>query len=127
MDVIPIFSRNHVDKPEQEQVQEQQTEYQMVGSYMRRRSLTLYAYHTLTGDVTEVDVLRSTTIHVEPIGGVLRAVDKEMGRCLVDPRNIYFESLNYANALRRVRRYKNGDIPNLCNLKPYKEGCIRPY
>lgn len=127
MELSPNSAPHNLNKPEQEQVQKQQTEYQMVGSYLRTRSLKLYAYHTLTGDIDEVQVTRSSTIHAEPIGDVLVPVDKEMERCLVDPRNIYFEALNYTNAVRRVDRYKKGLIPKLFNLKPYKEVSLRWY
>ena len=77
----------------------------------------------LEPDGEQVVIKTSDTIHLVPMDGRLVPVDYEMEKALVDPRCYFFECLNWSNAQKRVKKWKNGEIKELCNLvEPSKEG-----
>lgn len=55
--------------------------------------------------------------------GRLVPLDYEMEKAVADPRCYFFESLNLANAQKRVNKWRRDEIVELCNLvEPSKEG-----
>ena len=109
-------------KPEVEQVQKEKMEYHLLGTYLRTRGLTLYSYNPMKNEIEPVVISYSNTIHIIPEDGQLIAVDLEAEKTTVDSRFIYFEALNQKSAERRVKKWKNGQIKELFNLRdPNKE------
>jgi len=110
-------------KPEMEQVEREKQEYKLIGNYLRTKGLKLYAYSSLKDELTEVNIDRGDTLHLIPDeNGKLCAVNVELEKATVDSRNIHFEALNWKNAQKRVRNYKQGKIKELCNLREPGEG-----
>lgn len=106
-----------------EQVQHQKQEYYFLGSFIRRAGLKLYAFDSIKDKVYELVIKYSDTIHLVPQNGKLIAVDYEAAKCTIDSRHEVFEALNYDNAVKRVNKYRRGEIKELCNLrKPNPNG-----
>jgi len=110
-------------KPEMENVEREKQEYKLIGTFLRTRGLKLYAYNSLKNLLTEVDITHGDTIHLIPDeNGKLRAVDLELEKATVDSRDIHFEALNWKNAEKRLKKFKQGEIKELCNLKEPGDG-----
>jgi hypothetical protein len=120
--MLPIVEKEKVLKPEMEQVQQEKQEYHLIGTYLRTAGQKLYGYNHLENKIFEVEIKYGDTINLVPLDGQLVPIDYTTQECVVDSRFTYFESLNLKNAHRRVERYKQGFIKDLCNLrKPSKE------
>lgn len=118
MNITPIYSIDP-SKAEIEQVQQEKQEYHLIGSYLRTRGLRLYTYNPREDEIQEIkpEAKTTLTIGVDPKTGQLAINDRESKeKCMIDSRNIPFEALNLKNAEKRVRKYKNGEIGELCNL-----------
>ena len=110
-------------KPEMENVEREKQEYKLIGSYLRTRGLKLFAYNSIKNKLTEVQIEHGDTLHLIPDeNGKLCAVDLELEKATVDSRDIHFEALNWRNAEKRLRNFKQGKIKELCNLKEPGEG-----
>ena len=121
--MLPIVEKEKVLKPEMEQVQQEKQEYHLIGTYLRTAGHTLYGYNHLENKIFPVEIKYGDTINLVPMDGQLVPIDYTAQECVVDSRFTYFECLNLKNAHRRVERYKQGFINDLCNLrKPSKEG-----
>jgi hypothetical protein len=114
-----------ISKPEIEQVEQEKMEYHMLGTFLRTRGLQLFCYNPMEDKVELVNILYSNTIHIIPENGQLIAVDLEAEKTTVDSRCEYFEALNMDSAKRRVKRWKEGKIKELFNLRdPNKEPLV---
>lgn len=124
------IQKDSISKEQIEMQVQQQKELTYLGSFARTRTHKLYFYNTVTQEIKESAIAKSNTIHLLPRGGKLVAVDLEQEKAMVDPRNIYFEALNYTNAIKKVAKWKAGKA-NLFNLKPYREATtidfFKPY
>ena len=121
--MLPIVEKEKVLKPEMEQVQQEKQEYHLIGTYLRTAGHTLYGYNHLENKIFPVEIKYGDTINLVPMDGQLVPIDYTAQECVVDSRFTYFECLNLKNAHRRVDRYKQGLIKDLCNLrKPSKDG-----
>lgn len=121
MDITPTITNTDPTRAEVEQVQQQQQEYHLIGSFMRTRGLKLYVYSLENDTITEIKPEVKTTIAtaLDPITGLLIINDKESKeKCLIDSRNIPFEALNKQNAEKRIAKWKRGNIVQICNLTP---------
>lgn len=124
MNIVPETTKsNTVSQFEIEQVQLQKQEYYLLGTFLRTKGLILFYYNPENGEVKETKIKYSDTIHIYKLPDKWICIDWENQKCTVDSRFIYFESLNIKNAKDRVKKYKNGKIKELCNLRiPNKEG-----
>lgn len=112
-------SFNDVSKPELEQVQKEKQEYKLINRILRTKGLNLYDYCP-DGKIKEVVVRKIETLELEcNEHGELVPKDINLGDSVIDSKNIHFESLNMKNAEKRVRRWKEGKIKELENLKEY--------
>jgi hypothetical protein len=111
-----------VSKAETELVQKQKQEYFLLGTFLRTRNLILFGYNHTEDRLFKVEITYSNTIHLFNFGYGLVAIDLEAEKTTVDSRNTYFEALNMENAIRRVKRYKAGQIKELSNLRKPGEG-----
>lgn len=110
-------------KPEMEMVEREKHEYKLVGTYMRRKGLKLFAYNSLKNELKEVVITTKDTINILPDeNGKLTAIDTGYEEANVDTRNIHFEALNLKNAKKRLQKYKAGEIKELCNLREPGDG-----
>jgi hypothetical protein len=123
-DVLSLENYNKsIDGLKMEQVQLKQQEYYLLGTFLRTPGLNLFSYNLNTEEIKEVVIKYSNTINLVPIDGKLVPIDYENQNCTVDSRFEYFESLNYQNAFNRVKKWKEGKIKQLFNLrKPSEDG-----
>lgn len=125
MDIVPSFDKQGaVSSIEIEQVQQEEKEYILLGTFLRTKGLNLYYYNPTDGSVKEATIKYSDTIHIYKMpDNRFITIDWEAQKCTVDSRCVYFECLNMQNALQRVKRFKNGLIKDLANLRrPNPEG-----
>ena len=124
MNIVPdITKSNTVSNAEVEQVQQEEKEYFLLGTFLRTRGLTLFYYNPANEELKEATVKYSDTIHLYLINGEFKTRDWESQKTTVDSRVIYFEVLNKKTAIKRVQRWKDGRIKELCNLRvPSKDG-----
>ena len=124
MNIVPdITKANTVSNPEIEQVQQEQTEYLLLGTFLRTKGLCLFYYNPVNGEVKEATIKYSDTLHVYRCPDGWITVDWESQKTTVDSKVMYFEALNMKSAIHRVKRFKQGFIKELCNLRiPNEEG-----
>ena len=125
MNIVPeITKQNSFSKLEIEQVQLKKQEYYLLGTFLRTKGLRLFYYNPENGEIKEAVIKFSDTIHIYKMpDNRFITIDWENQKCTVDSKVIYFEVLNFNNAILRVKRYKQGKIKELSNLKiPSKEG-----
>ena len=115
---------NYVSNVETEQVQQEQTEYCLLGTFLRTKGLSLFFYDPKDGKVTEATIRYSDTLHLYLLpDNKFITIDWEAQKCTVEGKYVYFEALNLRTAQHRVKRYKAGNIKELANLvKPNPEG-----
>jgi len=118
------LSKKGVDKPEMEMVENEKQEYKLVGQYLRTKGLKMFSYNSLKGEMKEILIKDKKEVTlVIGVEGKLTSDDLGYEECDVDSRNIHFEALNLKNAKKRVQKYKDGKIKELCNLRlPSKDG-----
>jgi hypothetical protein len=124
MDLIPKTKTGTHSKVESELVEQEREEYKLVGEYSRTRGLGLFYYDPQKDIVCEQEIKYGNTIHLVPKDGKLIPVDYEQEKATVDTRCIHFEALNIHTAKKRVKRWKQGRVKELCNLQPPKDGVI---
>ena len=124
MNIVPdITKANAVSNPEIEQVQQEKMEYMLLGTFLRTKGLNLFYYNPVNGEIKEATITYSNTIHLYKFPDGFVTIDWESQKTTVDSRVMYFESLNMKSAIHRVKRFKQGLIKELCNLRvPSKEG-----
>lgn len=110
----------------EQQVDEQQT-YKLVGTFMRNKSLKLFSYNHMTGNLEIVDESKNDELHLVNIDGKLRAVDKSHTEANINTKHTQFEALNVKSALKRIEKFKTGKIKSLDNLKTYNPKPIINY
>lgn len=111
------IASDKVSKPEMEQVEQQKQEYKLIEQYVRSKGMIMYAYNTLKDEITEIKpIVKKDVALVVSEEGTLMKKEEAQEEVMVDPRNIFFESLNRKNAIKRVNKYKQGKIKELCNL-----------
>jgi hypothetical protein len=110
-------------KPEMEMVEREKHEYKLVGTYLRRKGLRLFAYNSLKNELKEVAISTKDTINIiSDENGQLTVIDTGYEEANVDTRNIHFEALNLKSAKKRLQKYKSGKIKELCNLREPGDG-----
>ncbi len=110
-------------KPEIENIEREKQEYKLIGQYLRTRGLRMYSYNSLRNLLIEVKIDSVNTINLTPDeDGNLKAHDFAFEKITVDSRNIHFEALNMKNAKKRLLKFKQSKIKELCNLREPGEG-----
>jgi hypothetical protein len=124
MDIVPdITKANSVSNPEIGQVQQEEKEHLLLGTFLRTKGLSLFYWNPSNNEIKEATIKYSDTIHIYKFPDRWVHIDWENQKCIVDSKVIYFEVLNMKTAKERVRKYKEGKIKELCNLRvPSKEG-----
>ena len=116
-------------KPEVEMVENEKMEYKLLGRFLRTKGLRLFAYKPIQNILTEVDITGPNSINLIPdeTGEKLIPKDLNVEEATINSADIHFEALNLKTALRRVKRYRNGMIKELCNLKEANPEGIKFY
>jgi hypothetical protein len=113
-----------VSAAETEQVQQEEKEYLLLGTFMRTKGLRLFYYNPSDNMIREAEIKYSNTLHIYKMpDNKFITVDWEAQKCTIDSKCIYFEALNYKSAINRVNRVKTGRLRELFNLRrPNMEG-----
>lgn len=124
MNIVPeIPQQKAISQFEIEQVQLQKQEFYLLGTFLRTKGLSLFYYNPANGEVKKAEIKYSDVIHVYKLPDKWITIDWESQKCIVDSCVIYFEVLNMRTAKERVKKYKEGKIKELCNLRvPNPEG-----
>lgn len=118
MDILNNTNQNNsVQKSEIEQVQKQKQEYKHIGQYLRTRSLKLFSYNPRTEEIKEIVDIKKVDVEIISTETGLSTKDLATAKASIDTRNIQFESLNMGNAEKRVKKWKEGKIKELFNLR----------
>lgn len=122
--MLNIFKKDSTSKPEMENVEREKQEYKLIGKFLRRKGLKMYAYNSPKNELKEVNITTKDEVNiVMDENKKLVPVDLGFEEAEVDSRNIHFEALNWKSAQKRLRNYKTGKIKELCNLRePNPEG-----
>ena len=118
-----ILGKEKTSKAEIERVEKEKDEFKLIGKYIRTKGLMLFSYNSMKDElkIIKIDKTKDAVIKFEE--GQMMKGELTEEECTVDSRNIHFEALNLKNANKRVKKYKDGKIKELCNLKePSKEG-----
>ncbi|PIZ52166.1 hypothetical protein COY27_01160 [Candidatus Woesearchaeota archaeon CG_4_10_14_0_2_um_filter_33_13] len=111
------IASDKLSKPEIEQVEQQKQEYKLIEQYIRSKGMIMYAYNPLKDEIKEIKpIVKKDVALVVSEEGTLIKKEEAKEEVMVDPRNIFFEALNSRNAIKRVNKYKQGKIKELCNL-----------
>jgi hypothetical protein len=106
------------NKSDIEQIQQENQEFKLLGTYFRTAGLNLYCYNPHTCKVEQVELKRSSsTCILIPLEKGYVIEDYEKPKITVNPNWDYFEALNLKNAIKRVENFKKGKIKTLFNLK----------
>jgi len=126
MDILNLTpDKGESKKPEIERVEREKDEYKLIGKYLRKKGLRLYAYNYMKEELYECDIRKKEAVNLIPEEGKLIPVNLGLEEVTVDTRYIHFEALNQKNAEKRIRRWKEGKIKDLCNLREYKPNDIK--
>lgn len=102
-----------------ELVEQEQQEYKLVGSFMRTKGLKLFGYNHSSGKLYEVEVTKDDEIHLTPSVNGLTTKYSINAEAKINSADTHFEALNLNTAIKRVNKFTQGKIKDLCNLKPY--------
>ena len=109
---------NPIKKTDIENVEREQKEYFLLGQFMHKRGLKLFSYNSMKNEFKEVEMQFKEVPEVVFLenGDYYLKGAKEY-KVDVDSRNIYFESLSLKFAENRLKKFKEGRIKDLCNLR----------
>lgn len=128
MKLIPNNKLDLLTKNKIETVQKKKVEYKLLGTFSRTKGLQLFSYSSISGKIKQLNIKYSKQVVVIPDGfGGLTYYDPERQKVNIDSKNIHFEALNYTNAVKRVKNFKEGKIKELFNLKPKTQKTIEFY
>lgn len=117
------MQKKATSKPEMEMVENEKDEFKLIGKYIRTKGLMLFSYNSMKDELRIVEISKKKDAKINIVDGRLTKGEQSEEECTVDSRNIHFEALNLKNAIKRVQKYKDGKIKELCNLRePSKEG-----
>jgi len=113
-------NKDSFSKPELEQIQKEKQEFKLIDKITRTKGLKLFAYNQNKNEVFEIilpkDINNTLYTKVED-GQLVIDYEKTYDKAVIDPRNIHFEALNLNSAIKRVDKWKRGEIKDLDNLK----------
>lgn len=116
---LDLKQKDQIKGYEIEKVENEKQEYKLVGTFIRNRSLKLFSYNHLKGEINLVEETKDDEISLVLKNGKLQAEYSLHTEANVNTNNTHFEALNFKNAEKRVRKFKKGLIKDLCNLKVY--------
>ena len=98
-----------------EQVQDQKKEYAILGTFLLKKGLNLYSYHSLNKDIKEVIITKSEMLQLGLTLEGWICFDPESLKATIDSNLIYFQSLNLEFASNYVKKQirKGKEISNL--------------
>ena len=117
MEIVNKLSYEKISKPDIESVEKEKQEFKLIDTITRTKGLRLFSFNSMTRKLTEVDIKYAETAVLKFEENKLKATDYSKAKVVIDPRNIFFEALNYKTASKRVDKYLTGKIKELSNLK----------
>ena len=119
--ILDVIQKDNITKPEIEQVEKLKKEYTILGTYLLTAGLKLFSFNSQTNEIKEVIIKKGDTINIAIIkdfGWI--AYDPENLKATIDSKLIYFEKLNYNNAVLHINKCRKNN-KEICNLKNYNE------
>lgn len=128
-----IDHNNSAFKGETELLEKEKKEYRLLGTFLRRLGLNLYAYDKDKDMIFLVEVEKKNLVSFSQVQEYLKNNKSESKQkytafmeANVKSHHIHFEALNDKNAIKRVNKFKQGLIKKLDNLRRPGEG-MSPY
>lgn len=116
---------NSLLKPSVERLQDERTEYKILGSYFRTPGLSLYCYNPHKDEIELVRPVEKGDLIWVILKNGYRIDEYKRPKISVDPRWHYFEALNMVSALRKIEKFKAGKIRELFNLRMFDESKMK--
>lgn len=102
-------------------VQNKKSEYAFLSEYRYRKGLTLFSFDPENGSLEQAKVLKKEQcILFRNTEGALDYEDTGHFVVQVYPKFVYFQALNESSARKRVNKFSQGKVKDLCNLDPCK-------
>ena len=113
-------SEKPILKPAISIVQKVKSEYKLVSEFIRTKGLNIYGYNPISEELSKIDIKVTEELYIfrDSLTNKLTYKDSGTVSCKLNPEFIYFEALNLYSANKRVHKYNNGKLKDLCNLKP---------
>ena len=116
---LDIKQKDQIKSHEIENVENEKQEYKLVGTFMRNRSLKLFSYNHIKGELKLIDEIKDDEVNMVRKNGRLDIEYNIHTEAKVNTNNTHFEAMNIKTAKNRVEKFKNGVIHDLCNLRKY--------
>lgn len=116
---LDLGQKDQIKGYEIESVENEKQEHKLVGTFRRNRSLKLFSYNHLKGEINLVEETKGDEVNMVLKNGKLQAEYNVNTEASVNTNNTHFEALNFRTAEKRVEKFKKGLIKDLCNLKVY--------
>ena len=128
MDILNQNNKDKsVNKPEIEQQEKEKQEYKLIGRFIRRKGMKLFQYNPTKDEIIEIDIQPKTQMVLAKTKNGLDYIDIAQEEATVDSNQIHFESLNWKNAKKRVKKYKKGKLKELSNIRTNESDAINPF
>lgn len=121
MDIHYKPTLNKTTKSEIEQVVKDKKEDKLVGTFLRRKGLTLFGYSPKDNTLYIVEIAKTQNGEITITNKGLSVIDQADEKAQVITSDIYFEALNQKSAEKRLSKYKAGKLSDLSNLRPFVE------
>lgn len=110
-------------KPEIEVVEKEKMEYTLLAKVIRRKGLKLFAYNFKEATLNEVILKENKVLILEQTGGTQK---QSRFQANADTScNVYFEALNFKSAINRLKKFQEGKVKDLRNLRVYNGNPLR--
>jgi len=116
---LDLKQKDQIKGYEIENVENEKQEYKLVGTFIRNRSLKLFSYNHLKGEINLIEENKDDEVNMVLKKGKLQAEYNVNTEAFVNTNNTHFEALNFKTAEKRVEKFKKALIKDLCNLRVY--------
>jgi len=120
--IIPDTNKSDFKKAELEQLEQEKQVFKLIDTIIRTKGLNLYAYNSTKDTIFKILIDYKDTCYTKiKDKKLIINHGKNYSKSNIDPRNEHFEALNMSSAKKRVEKFKNGRIKELCNLRSLKD------
>ena len=116
---LDLKQKDQIKGYEIQKLENEKQEYKIIGTFMRNRGLKLFSYNHFKNELLLVEETKDDEVNIVLENGKLKPKFTLHTEAAVNTNNTHFEALNLKTAKKRVDKFKQGKIKELCNLKTY--------